>query len=76
MVRGRGYMRLQPEELDAVWLRLKAGMAAKPVARELGLPEGTVRAYLVRCGGIRPAPRRRGVGFLPGNLSVGPPAQS
>ena len=64
MVRGRGYMRLQPEELDAVWLRLKAGMAAKPVARELGLPEGTVRAYLVRCGGIRPVPRRRGVGRL------------
>jgi len=57
-------VRLQPEELDAVWLRLKAGMAAKPVARELGLPEGTVRAYLVRCGGIRPVPRRRGVGRL------------
>jgi hypothetical protein len=51
-------VRLQREELDAVWQRLKAGMAAKPAARELGLPEGTVRAYLVRCGGIRPAPRR------------------
>ena len=62
--RGRGYVRLQPEELDAVWERLKAGVAAKPAARELGLPEGTVRAYLVRCGGIRPAPRRRGVGRL------------
>jgi IS30 family transposase len=57
-------VRLQPEELDAVWERLKAGMAAKPAARELGLPEGTVRAYLVRCGGIRPVPRRRGVGRL------------
>jgi hypothetical protein len=30
--RGRGYVRLQPEELDAVWERLKAGMAAKPAA--------------------------------------------
>ena len=64
MGRGRGYVRLQPEELDAVWERLKAGMAAKPAARELGLPEGTVRGYLVRCGGIRPVPRRRGVGRL------------
>jgi hypothetical protein len=33
---------------------LREGHAAKPIARQLGLPEGTVRAYLVRCGGIRP----------------------
>jgi IS30 family transposase len=43
---------------------LQLGMAAKPVARELGLSEGTVRAYLERCGGIRPVPRRRRVGRL------------
>lgn len=27
----------------------------------LGLPTRTVRAYLIRCGGIRPNPRHRGV---------------
>ena len=42
-----------------VWGRLRAGLAAKPTARELGLCTGTVRAYLLRCGGIRPLPRRR-----------------
>jgi IS30 family transposase len=30
----------------------------------LGLSTGTVRAYLVRCGGIRPDPRRRSPGRL------------
>jgi IS30 family transposase len=38
---------------------LRAGNAAKPTARQLGLCTGTVRAYLIRCGGIRPEPRRR-----------------
>jgi IS30 family transposase len=60
----RGYVRLGAEQTDAIWSRLQRGMAAKPVARELGLSEGTVRAYLVRCGGIRPVPRRRRVGRL------------
>ena len=60
----RGYVRLGVAQTDAIWSRLQAGMAAKPVARELGLSEGTVRAYLVRCGGIRPVPRRRPVGRL------------
>jgi hypothetical protein len=45
--------------IDQVWERLRAGQAAKPTARELGLCTGTVRAYLLRCGGIRPEPRRR-----------------
>ncbi len=40
------------------------GQAAKPTARELGLCTGTVRAYLIRCGGIRPEPRRRTAGRL------------
>jgi IS30 family transposase len=40
--------------------------ASKPTARELGLCTGTVRAYLLRCGGIRPEPRRR----APGRLSL------
>ena len=60
----RGYQRLSPAEVDAIWLRLRAGHAAKPTARALGLPTSTVRAYLVRCGGIRPDPRRRSSGRL------------
>jgi IS30 family transposase len=53
------YERLTPEAIDQVWLRLRSGQAAKPTARALGLCTGTVRAYLIRCGGIRPDPRRR-----------------
>jgi IS30 family transposase len=60
------YERLTPEAIDQVWLRMRAGRAAKPTARELGLCTGTVRAYLLRCGGIRPEPRRR----APGRLSL------
>ncbi len=58
------YERLTPEAIDQMWLRLRAGQAAKPTARELGLCTGTVRAYLLRCGGIRPDPRRRATGRL------------
>ncbi|MDQ1731642.1 MAG: hypothetical protein QOK10_1801, partial [Pseudonocardiales bacterium] len=47
-------------EIDAIWEKLLTGQAAKPAARELGLSTGTVRAYLTRCGGIRPLPRHRG----------------
>ena len=53
------FERLTPEAIDQVWVRLKAGQAAKPTARELGLCTSTVRDYLIRCGGIQPAPRRR-----------------
>ena len=60
------YERLTPEAIDQVWLRMRSGQAAKPTARELGLCTGTVRAYLLRCGGIRPEPRRR----APGRLSM------
>jgi transposase, IS30 family len=60
----RGYSWLQVEQTDAIWQRLRAGMAAKPAARELGISTGTVRAYLVRCGGIQPALRRRRAGYL------------
>ena len=58
------YERLTPEAIDQVWLRMRAGQAAKPTARALGLCTGTVRAYLIRCGGIRPEPRRRALGRL------------
>jgi len=60
----RGYRRLSPADVDAIWVRLRAGHAAKPTARQLGLSTGTVRAYLLRCGGIRPGPRRRAPGRL------------
>ena len=62
----RGYRRLTPADEDEIWERLRAGHAAKPTARALGLTAGGVRAYLVRCGGIRPALRRR----APGRLSL------
>lgn len=55
----RHYSRLSPEEIDEVWVRLKSGHAAKVTARQLGLPSSTLRTYLVRCGGVRPVPRRR-----------------
>ena len=58
------YQRLSPADIDEIWSRLRAGHAVKPAARALGLSTGTVRAYLVRCGGIRPDPRRRGMGRL------------
>jgi IS30 family transposase len=61
-----GYRRLSPVDVDEIWVRLRAGHAAKPTARALGLSTGTVRAYLERCGGIRPVPRRRS----PGRLSL------
>jgi hypothetical protein len=37
------YGRLTPEAVDQVWGRLRAGQAAKPTARELGLYTRTVR---------------------------------
>jgi IS30 family transposase len=60
----RHYARLSPEEIDEVWLRLKSGHTAKVTARQLGLPSSTLRTYLVRCGGVRPVPRRRRAGRL------------
>ena len=59
-----GYQRLSPEAIDEIWVRLRAGHAAKPTARQLGLSTSTVRDYLMRCGGIRPDPRRRAAGRL------------
>jgi hypothetical protein len=53
------YQRLSPKVCDEIWVRLRGGHAAKPTARALGLPTSTVRDYLLRCGGIRPVPRRR-----------------
>jgi len=33
----RGYSRLTPVVVDALWARLRAGQGAKPTARELGV---------------------------------------
>lgn len=60
----RGYARLDSRQMAAIWDRLQAGLGAKPVARAMGLSTGTVRTYLLRCGGIRPSPRRRREGRL------------
>lgn len=60
----RGYQRLSPAQIDEIWVRLRAGHAAKPTARALGLPTSTLRTYLLRCGGIRPGPRHRAAGRL------------
>ena len=55
----RGYRRLSPADEDEIWARMRAGHAAKPTARALGLPTSTVRAYLravwrdpARCRGV------------------------
>jgi IS30 family transposase len=58
------YERLTAQAINQLWVRMRAGQAAKPTARELGLCTGTVRAYLLRCGGIRPEPHRRAAGRL------------
>lgn len=60
------YQRLSPADIDEIWRRLRAGHSAKPTARALGLPTSTLRTYLVRCGGIKPEPRKR----APGRLSL------
>ncbi len=55
----RGYQRVSPAVEDEIWARLRAGHAAKPTARALGISTSGVHGYLVRCGGIRPPARRR-----------------
>ena len=60
----QSYQRLSPADIDEIWSRMRAGHAVKPTARALGLPTSTVRAYLLRCGGIRPDPRHRAAGRL------------
>ena len=62
----RGCRRLSAADEDEIWVRLRAGHAAKPTARALGWSTSGVRGYLERCGGIRPGPRRRS----PGRLSL------
>src|ERR1700748_2693428 len=60
----RGYRRLSPAVEDEIWARLRAGHAARPTARALGISTSGVHGYLVRCGGIRPPARRPSEGRL------------
>jgi IS30 family transposase len=55
----RGYRKVSPAVQDEIWARLRAGYAAKPTARALGISTSGVHGSLVRCGGIRPPGRRR-----------------
>jgi len=50
---------LTPVQVDEIWLRWRAGQAVKVLSREMRVNPSTVRDLLHRCGGIRPAPRRR-----------------
>jgi IS30 family transposase len=50
---------LSPVEVDEVWRRWRSGQAVKVLAREMRRHPSTVRDLLKRCGGVRPAPRRR-----------------
>ena len=63
---GGGYRWLSVADEDEIWRRMRSGHSMKLTARALGLPTSTVRSYLVRCGGIRPAARHR----PPGRLSL------
>jgi hypothetical protein len=49
-----GYRRLSVADEDEIWDRLRTGYAAKPTARALGLPTGTVRAYWCDAAGSGP----------------------
>ena len=50
---------LSPAEVDEVWSRWRSGQALRVVAREMRVSHSAVRGVIDRCGGIRPAPRRR-----------------
>ncbi|MBF6332140.1 IS30 family transposase [Nocardia transvalensis] len=51
---------LSEAEVEEVWRRWRSGQAVKVLAREMRRHPSTVRDLLKRCGGVRPAPRRRG----------------
>ena len=53
---GRGYQRLSPAVEGEIWARLRAGHAAKPTARALGLSTSGVRATWCGVAGSGPLP--------------------
>jgi IS30 family transposase len=50
---------MRPHVVDEVWARWRSGQAVKVLSRQMRRHPSTVRDHLKRCGGIRPAPRRR-----------------
>ena len=50
---------LSPAEVDEVWRRWRSGQAVRVLAREMRRSPSTVRALILRSGGIRPVARRR-----------------
>jgi IS30 family transposase len=50
---------LSEAEVDEVWDRWRSGQAVKVLSRQMRRHPSTVRDLLKRCGGIRPASRRR-----------------
>jgi hypothetical protein len=50
---------LSEAEVDEIWARWRSGQAVRMLAREMRRQPSTVRDLLKRCGGIRPASRRR-----------------
>jgi IS30 family transposase len=52
-------LKLTPAEVDEVWARWRSGQALRVLSREMRVNHSTVRDLIYRCGGIRPAPRRR-----------------
>jgi IS30 family transposase len=50
---------LSPAEVDEVWTRWRSGQAIRVLCREMRVNHSVVRDLIYRCGGIRPAPRRR-----------------
>jgi len=57
---------LSEAEVDEIWARWRSGQAVRGLSREMRRQPSTVRDLLKRCGGIRPAPRRR----APSRLSL------
>ncbi len=52
---------LSEAEVDEIWARWRSGQAVRGLSREMRRQPSTVRDLLKRCGGIRPAARRRPV---------------
>ena len=50
----QNFQRLSPADIDEIWSRMRAGHAAKPTARSLGLATSTVRDYCCAAAGSAP----------------------
>ena len=46
-------------EKDEIWRLTRQGLPVRMVCRRIGRASGSVRGYLARSGGVRPAVRRR-----------------